>query len=94
MFEDLIATWQELGNMLADVQENYGDMHPDDVIGVLDNCTLKATVLTQEIASRREYVRGLAPYWKVTQSGSDAGRPPARQSQGGPPVSGEGKELP
>lgn len=76
MFEDLIAAWQELGNMLADVQENYGDMHPDDVIGVLGNCTLKATVLTQEIAARRQSVLELAPYWKITQAGKDAGMPP------------------
>src|SRR5437016_5652468 len=29
MLEDLMATWEELGHMLADVGENYGDMHPD-----------------------------------------------------------------
>jgi hypothetical protein len=70
MFEDLIATWRELGNMLADVQENYADFHPDDVIGILDNCTLKATELTQQIVARREYVRGLAPFWKITNNGA------------------------
>src|SRR5260221_3613019 len=86
MFEDLVFAWQELGKMLADVQQNYGDMHPDDVIGILDNCTLKATELAQEIVGRREYVRGLAPYWKITNSGADAGMPPAGGTRVVPPV--------
>lgn len=78
MVADLIAMWEELGHMLADVQENYADMHPDDVVGVLGNCTLKATVLTQEIAARRQSVMELAPYWKIPQSGADAGMPPGK----------------
>lgn len=93
MFEDLLITWQELGNMLADVQQNYGDMHPDDVIGVLGNCTLKAAELTQQIAARREYVRELRPYWKVTQSGADVGMPPAGGTRVVPPVTGEGMDI-
>lgn len=87
MVEDLMATWEELGNMLAEVGENYGDMHPDDVIGILDNCRPKTTELTQQIAARREYVqdiRALIP---------DAGVPPARQAPGVPPVTGEGPGL-
>ena len=71
--------------MLADVQQNYGDMHPDDVIGILDNCTLKAAELTQQIVARRENVLGLAPYWKITQSGADAGMPPAKPPTVQPP---------
>ena len=93
MFEDLVFAWQELGKMLADVQQNYGDMHPDDVIGILDNCTLKATELAQEIVGRREYVRGLAPYWKITNSGADAGMPPAGGTRVVPPVTGEGMDI-
>jgi hypothetical protein len=94
MFEDLLAAWQELGNLLADVQQNYGDMHPDDVIGILDNCTLKATELTQQIVARREYVRGIAPYWKITNSGADAGMPPAKPQTGRPtPVTGDGQDI-
>lgn len=94
MFEDLLAAWQELGNMLADVQQNYGDMHPDDVIGILDNCTLKAAELTQQIVARRENVRGIAPYWKITNSGADAGMPPAKlQTDQPPPVIGDGKDI-
>ena len=89
MFEDLLETWQELGNMLADVQENHTDMHPLDVAEVLWNCGLKATELTQAIAVRRQYVIELAPYWTITQSGADAGMPPAPT----PPVAGEGPGL-
>ena len=87
MVEDLIVTWEELGNMLADVGENYGDMHADDVIGIPDNCRLKAMELTQQIVARRDYVqdiRALIP---------DAGVPPARQAPGVPPVTGEGPGL-
>lgn len=94
MFEDLIATWQELGNMLADVQENYGDMHPDDVMLMLDNCQFKAMELTEQIKVRREHVLGLAPYWKITQSGADAGMPPAKpQTNQPPPVIGDGQDI-
>jgi len=93
MFEDLIATWQEVGNMLADVQQNYGDTHPDDVIGILDNCALKATEMTQQIVERRQYVQELTPYWKVTQSGADAGMPPAGGNRVVPPVTGEGRDI-
>src|SRR2546421_7880062 len=85
MFEDLVNTWQELGNMLADVAQNFGDMHPDDVIGILDNCTLKATELTQGIVARRQYIQELRRYWKVTPSGVDRGMPPAKPPTGHPP---------
>ena len=72
--------------MLADVQENYGDMHPDDVMLMLDNCQFKAMELTEQIKVRREHVLGLAPYWKITQSGADAGMPPAKPQTGQPPA--------
>jgi hypothetical protein len=78
MFDDLIATWQELGNMLADVQENHTDMHPSDVAEVLGNCGLKAFELTQAIQARRMYVlKEVLPNWTVTQSGADVGMPRA-----------------
>ena len=86
MVEDVMVTWQELGNMLADVQENYTDMHADDVSAILNNCRLKATELTQQIVARWEYVQDIRALIPVTQGGDDAGRPPARQSQGVPPV--------
>src|SRR5438034_11721197 len=68
MVEDLIATWQELGNMLADVGETYGDLHPDVVIAILDDCALKATELTQQIVARRAYVEDIRALMPVTQS--------------------------
>ena len=64
--------------MLLDVQENHQDMHPDDVAEVLRNCGLKAEELTQAIAGRRQYVMELAKDWEITQSGADAGMPPAK----------------
>ena len=94
MVDDLMATWEELGNMLADVGENYGDMHADDVSEILDNCRLKATELTHQIVARWEYVQDIRALIPVTQRGADAGRAPARQSQGVPPVPGRGTELP
>lgn len=39
--------------MLSDVLENYGDMHPEDVMGILRNCGLKALELARDIEGRR-----------------------------------------
>jgi hypothetical protein len=90
MFDDLVATWEELGTLLADVQENHMDMHPSAVAEVLRNCGLKAMELTRDIEARRQYVIDeVLPDWTVTQSGADAGMPPARQS----PVSGDGMDI-
>lgn len=89
MFEDLLATWQELGAMLADVQENYADTHPDDVMLMLDNCQFKAMELTEQIKLRREHVLGLRAYWKINPSGTDAEMPPVRQL----PVTGDGPDI-
>jgi hypothetical protein len=86
MFEDLVNVGQELLNMLSDVQENYADSHPDDVMLMLDNCQFKAMELTEQIKERRQNVLGLAPYWKVRAGGADAGMPPARATPGVPPV--------
>jgi hypothetical protein len=93
MVDDLMVMWEELGHMLADVGENYTDMHPDDVIGILDNCRLKATELTQQIVARRDYVQDIRSLIPFTQSGADAGMPPAGRTPGVPPVTGEGKQL-
>jgi hypothetical protein len=76
MVDDLMETWEQLGHMLADVGENFTDMHPDDVAKVLRNCELKATELTQQIAGRRKYVEDIRTLWENTQSGNDAGMPP------------------
>jgi len=35
----------------------------------------------------------LTPYWKVTQSGADAGMPPAGGNRVVPPVTGEGRDI-
>jgi len=78
MFDDLIAIWEEVGAMLSDVAEHHTDMHPDDVAEVLRNRGLKAEELTRDILARRQYVQELTPYWKVTQSGADAGMPAAQ----------------
>jgi hypothetical protein len=79
MFDDLIATWEELGHMLSDVAENHTDMHPADVAEVLGNCGLKAFELTQAIEARRRYIlTEVLPNWGVTQSGGDAGMPAAK----------------
>ncbi len=53
MFEDLVETCQELQQMLTDVQENYGDFHPDDVIEMLRNCLVKSAELHRDIGAKR-----------------------------------------
>ena len=95
MFDDLIETWRELGNMLSDVQENHADMHPEDVAEVLRNCGLKATELTREIQARRGYIlTEVLPNWLVTQSGADAGMPAAKSRITQPlPAVKEGPDL-
>ncbi len=95
MFEDLVETCQELQQMLTDVQENYGDFHPDDVIEMLRNCLVKSAELHRDIGAKRAYIRlSILPGWEVTQRGDDAGMPPAGQPPPTkPPVTGEGKEL-
>lgn len=93
MFEDLVETCQQLQQMLADVQENHTDFHPDDIAEMLRNCGLKAQELGQAIAARRQYVVELTPYWKVTQSGADAGMPPAGGTPAVPPVTREGPGI-
>jgi hypothetical protein len=94
MFDDLIATWQELGSMLADVQENHTDMHPEDVAEILRNCGLKATELTQAIQERRTYILAeVLPNWTVTQSGRDAGMPAAKPPTDQPPAIKGGQDI-
>jgi hypothetical protein len=95
MFDDLIETWQELGNMLSDVQENHTDMHPSDVVGVLGNAMWKAMDLTQALEARRKYIlTEVLPNWTVTQSGQDAGMPPAKAKTTQPlPVIKEGTDI-
>lgn len=79
MFDDLRAMWEELGAMLADVADNFADMHPADVAEVLRNCSLKATELAGDIQGRREYIlTEVLPGWTLTNIGADAGMPPAK----------------
>lgn len=95
MFDDLRNTYEELGRMLSDAQESYGDLHPEDVAELLRNCGLKATELAQDILARRQYIlEEVLPGWVVTHSGADAGIPPAEPPTGeSPPVIGDGMDI-